>query len=166
MIVPVEVAGTGATAAVKPAASGRGKRVCDVKNAIICDIDGTLADVGDRHPFDFHLVDRDTVKHATAEAVRVFHRAGYAIILLSGREESCRDLTIGWLQRNDIPFDSLHLRRTGDRRKDNVVKREMYNQVVLGKYSVLLVLDDRNQVVDMWRKDLGLACFQVDYGDF
>lgn len=28
------------------------------------------------------------------------------------------------------------------------------------------VIDDRNQVVDMWRKDLGLCCLQVDYGDF
>lgn len=31
---------------------------------------------------------------------------------------------------------------------------------------VKFVLDDRNQVVDMWRKDLGLTCLQVDYGDF
>jgi hypothetical protein len=28
------------------------------------------------------------------------------------------------------------------------------------------VIDDRNQVVDMWRMELGLVCLQVDYGDF
>jgi hypothetical protein len=58
------------------------------------------------------------------------------------------------------------MRRTGDRRKDSVVKRQMYERTVAGKYDVLFVLDDRNQVVDMWRKELNLACFQVDYGDF
>jgi len=42
----------------------------------------------------------------------------------------------------------------------------MYERLVPGTYDVLLVLDDRNQVVDMWRKELGLTCFQVDYGDF
>ena len=58
------------------------------------------------------------------------------------------------------------MRRTGDRRKDSTVKREMYERTVPGTYDVLLVLDDRNQVVDMWRKVLGLPCFQVDYGNF
>jgi hypothetical protein len=137
-----------------------------MKPAIICDIDGTLADMGGRSPYDFENVDQDEVKHATAETVRIFARAGYAIILFSGRNDSSREMTIAWLQRNDIPFDELVMRRTGDRRKDSKVKREMYERTVRGKYDVLLVLDDRNQVVDMWRKELGLPCFQVDYGDF
>jgi len=137
-----------------------------MKPAIICDIDGTLANMGGRSPYDFENVDQDEVKHATAETVRIFARAGYAIILFSGRNDSSREMTIAWLQRNDIPFDELVMRRTGDRRKDSKVKREMYERTVRGKYDVLLVLDDRNQVVDMWRKELGLPCFQVDYGDF
>lgn len=138
----------------------------DVEPAIICDLDGTLADLGDRHPFDFKRVDQDTVKHATAELVRIMHRVGYRIILFSGRNDSARDLTISWLKLNEIPFDELSMRRTGDRRKDSVVKRQMYEQTVAGKYDVLFVLDDRDQVVDMWRKELKLPCFQVDYGDF
>ena len=134
--------------------------------AIICDIDGTLASLGDRSPFDFENVDRDELKHATAETVRVFARAGYAIILFTGRNDSSREMTTAWLMANDVPFDELVMRRTGDYRKDSTVKREMYERTIPGAYTVLLVLDDRNQVVDMWRKDLGLPCFQVDYGDF
>lgn len=137
-----------------------------LKPAIICDIDGTLASLGDRSPFDFAKVDQDELKHATAETVRVFARAGYAIILFSGRNDSSRELTIAWLTANAVPFDELVMRRTGDRRKDSTVKREMYERTVPGTYEVLLVLDDRNQVVDMWRKELGLPCFQVDYGNF
>lgn len=137
-----------------------------VSPAIICDLDGTLADLGNRSPFDFARVDQDTVKHATAELVRIMHRAGYAILLFSGREDSARELTLGWLAANEIPFTSLTMRRTGDRRRDRIVKREMFERVVTGSYAVLFVLDDRNQVVEMWRKELGLPCFQVDYGDF
>jgi len=33
-------------------------------------------------------------------------------------------------------------------------------------YFVEFVVDDRQQVVDMWRRTLGLTCVQVDYGDF
>ena len=46
------------------------------------------------------------------------------------------------------------------------VKIDMYNQFVKDKFDVEFVLDDRNQVVDMWRKELNLKCFQVNYGDF
>lgn len=46
------------------------------------------------------------------------------------------------------------------------MKRELYETFVEGKYNVRLVLDDRNQVVDMWRDELGLTCFQVAPGDF
>lgn len=137
-----------------------------MKPAIICDIDGTLASLGARSPYEFGKVDQDEVKHATAEAVRVFSRAGYAIILFTGRDDSSREMTVAWLETNDVPFDVLVMRRAGDRRKDSKVKREMYERTVPGTYDVLLVLDDRNQVVDMWRKELGLPCFQVDYGDF
>ncbi|WP_457852111.1 phosphatase domain-containing protein [Mycolicibacterium conceptionense] len=33
------------------------------------------------------------------------------------------------------------------------------------RYTVAGIFDDRNRVVDMWRR-LGLACFQVAEGDF
>ncbi len=133
--------------------------------AIICDIDGTLADMGKRKPYDFDKVDQDQVKHATAEAVRVFHNAGYRIILFSGREDASKIKTISWLKQNDIPFDELHMRKSRDTRKDAIIKKELYETHVLNKYEVLLVLDDRDQVVKMWR-ELGLTCFQVAYGDF
>ena len=138
----------------------------ELKRAIICDIDGTLANLGDRSPYDFANVDRDELKHATAETVRVFARAGFAILLFSGRNDSAREMTIAWLAANDVPFDELVMRRTGDRRKDSTVKREMYERTAPGAYEVLLVLDDRDQVVEMWREELGLPCFQVDYGNF
>ena len=61
-------------------------------------------------------------------------------------------------------YKKLVMRKTGDYRKDSIVKREMFEEHIEGKYNVLFVLDDRNQVVDMWRKELGLTCLQCNYG--
>lgn len=134
--------------------------------AIICDIDGTLADMGKRKPFDFENVDRDEVKHAAAETVRIFHHAGFRIILFSGREDISKQKTIAWLAKNTIPYHELYMRKAHDYRKDTIIKRELYEQHVKDTYDVLLVLDDRDQVVKMWREELNLPCFQVDYGNF
>ena len=48
----------------------------------------------------------------------------------------------------------------------NVVKRGIFCKEINGKYEISFVLDDRNHVVDMWRKGLGLTCLQVNYDDF
>ena len=58
------------------------------------------------------------------------------------------------------------MRPQNDNRKDALIKRELFEQHILGQYYVELVVDDRQQVVDMWRRTLGLTCVQVDYGDF
>jgi len=47
-----------------------------------------------------------------------------------------------------------------------LLKKELYDAHVKDKYDVLFVLDDRDQVVNMWRNELGLACFQVANGNF
>jgi hypothetical protein len=45
------------------------------------------------------------------------------------------------------------------------VKEEIYRQEILGRYNVWMVLDDRDQVVEMWR-NLGLRVLQVAPGAF
>lgn len=143
-----------------PAADGPRER------AVICDLDGTLTDLGRRHPFEYDKVDQDGVKHAVAELVRILHAAGVKILLVSGREDTARRKTIAWLEVNNIPYDELAMRKAGDYRKDTVVKREIYKHRLRDRYDVLFVLDDRDQVVEMWRKKLNLPCFQVEYGNF
>lgn len=131
---------------------------------IICDIDGTLATMGSRSPFDWHKVGVDTLKPVIAN---VFMEAkADKKIIFSGRDGSCRQETMEWLFNNGVVYDYLFMREAGDMRKDSIVKREIYDREILGKYNVLFVLDDRDQVVDMWRRDLGLTCLQVAYGNF
>ena len=57
------------------------------------------------------------------------------------------------------------MRPENDNRQDSIVKREIFEQYIKGVYDIEFVLDDRNQVVEMWRS-LGLKCLQVQEGDF
>lgn len=70
-----------------------------------------------------------------------------------------------WLRGNDITYGMLLMRPEGDIRKDSIVKREIFENYIRDYYNIQFVLDDRNQVVEMWRS-LGLKCLQVAEGDF
>ena len=134
--------------------------------AIICDIDGTLAMIKDRSPFDASKCEQDLLNEPVAEIVKTYAALGNQIVLLSGRQDEHRYQTEAWLAKYKIPYDLLLMRATGDRRKDAVIKREIVERQLLGEYFIRFVLDDRDQVVEMWRNELGLACLQVNYGDF
>lgn len=139
----------------------------ELPTAILCDIDGTLAKMGTRSPFDWKKVGQDTLNRPVAHVLDKFARDGdVSIVMMSGRDSVCRQETRDWLKRHHIKYTALHMRAEGDNRKDNIVKRELYEQHIAGKYNVLFVLDDRNQVVDMWRNELGLTVLQVAEGDF
>jgi predicted kinase len=133
--------------------------------ALIVDIDGTLAHMNGRSPYDWARVGEDELDHDVADFVGVYGQVK-KVIVMSGRDGSCRSETERWLDFHGIPFDGLYMRPEGDQRKDSVVKRELFEQHILGKYYPALVLDDRNQVVDMWRNELGLKVWQVADGNF
>lgn len=133
--------------------------------AIMVDIDGTIAEMGDRSPYDWKSVGKDEPKKNVLKVVQWAAEAGHQIILLSGRDSVCRPETIKWLDCHGIWWDKLIMRPEGDMRKDSIVKRELFDEHVREQYDVLFVLDDRNQVVEMWRS-LGLTCLQVAPGDF
>ncbi len=134
-------------------------------DVILSDIDGTLAHMnGKRGPFDWDKVDRDDEDIIITDRLRKHKQAGEKIIIVTGRDESCRQLTIDWLNFYNVPFDELYMRPANDFRKDSIIKSEIYN-IIKEKHNVLFVYDDRNQVVNMWRK-LGVKCFQVEDGNF
>lgn len=135
--------------------------------AVIVDIDGTLAlRTSDRSPFEWSRVGEDEPNPPVIELVNLIYNAGtHTVILMSGRDEVCRWQTEMWLQAQGVSYHELFMRPEKDNRKDSILKEELYRTHVLGKYEVAFVVDDRNQVVEMWR-DLGFSCFQVADGDF
>lgn len=134
----------------------------DLPFCIICDLDGTLALINGRSPYD-HEVETDIVNYSVLHVLRKFNTM--PIVIFSGREDKALKSSKKWLNNHMVPYTNIVFRKTGDTRKDSTVKQEMFEQHIHGKYRVLFVLDDRNQVVDMWR-NLGIDCFQVYYGDF
>ncbi|WP_040828917.1 phosphatase domain-containing protein [Nocardia jiangxiensis] len=138
----------------------------DLPPAYVFDIDGTLATMADRDPYDYSRVGEDAVHRPVVQTALALRNAGYRIVVLSGREDVCYNTTLDWLRRQcGITPDLLAMRAEGDYRKDAVVKNEMFEQAVSPRYSVQGVFDDRNSVVEMWRAK-GLMCAQVAEGDF
>lgn len=138
----------------------------DAPQVVLVDIDGTVALIGARSPYEMNRVSEDRPNQAVIAAVRAMHAAGYGVVYCSGRDESCRDPTEAWLDQHvGVPYLALYMRPVGDSRKDWVVKREIFEREIRERYHVIGVFDDRMQVVRMWR-ELGLTVFQVAEGDF
>lgn len=141
--------------------------------AVVCDLDGTLALFQHhRSPYDATTCDKDAVNEPVARLVEDAAARGDQVIFCSGREDKFRLPTEQFLRQvwsrpgfaGAKPYVLL-MRKTNDRRKDAEVKKEIYMQSIYPQYQIRYVLDDRNQVVDMWRS-LGLSCLQVAPGDF
>lgn len=136
--------------------------------AFIVDIDGTVAHKTGRGIHDYHRVGEDAPDE---KVIRLVHQLmllddGYAeIIFLSGRPDSCEEDTRAWLDRH-VGYDyKLFMRKHGDYRQDFIVKRELFDAHIRDTYDVIAVLDDREQVVGLWRH-MGLLCLDVAGGKF
>ena len=137
--------------------------------AIIVDIDGTLAHMNDkRKPFDYDKVHLDEADAGVSHLVDAINYLGYATtFIFSGRDDVCELETKAWLERHAIEYEALYMRRTnhvdekGNKVPDTVVKAEMLEKYIVGKYNVLFVVDDRPVVCRMWRDVYGLRVMQV-----
>jgi len=129
-------------------------------SAIICDLDGTLCLLNGRNPYDASTCENDELNTVVASLIK-----GKNIILVSGREDKYIEQTKLFLTKHNIEYSNLLMRKSGDFRKDSIVKREIFDNEIRGKFNIECVFDDRNQVVQTWRS-MGLTCLQVAEGDF
>jgi tRNA uridine 5-carbamoylmethylation protein Kti12 len=131
--------------------------------AIVCDIDGTLALFEGENPYDRDF-SQDRLNEPVANILRQYKNTT-KIIIVSGRKEKYIDQTEKWLLKNNIEYDFLYLPRgDADNRKDFILKKELYDACIKGKYNVLLVIDDRKQVKKMWVAN-GLFVLDVNQTD-
>ena len=145
---------------------------------VIFDLDGTLALIDKRRDlatkdngkmdwakfFNPDNIDLDTPNQPVIDMANMLYSQDYIIYIFSGRSDKTEDATIAWLDKHNVSYDLLQMRPQGLLYKpDNDLKQDWLN--VIKKDRVAMVFDDRNQVVDMWRKN-GLTTFQVADGDF
>jgi len=133
---------------------------------IMCDIDGTVAKMNGRSPYDLTKVSTDVPHVPVVELVKTLKEKNQ-IVFLSGRDGSCFAETHAWIKEHvmDNTEFKLFMRPAGNSEKDNIIKQRLYEEYIKQTYNVKFVLDDRDRVVDMWRA-IGLTCFQVEDGDF
>jgi hypothetical protein len=145
-----------------------------MKDVVICDLDGTLALIEHRRHFlqgkkdwrkFFAACADDPPNLPVIEVMRGLYMHGKEIWVVSGRSSEVRQETVEWLKRHDVPYHHLVMRRAGDFSPDDVLKRHWLLNGVLPKERVMIVFDDRDKVVLMWRRE-GLTCAQVAPGDF
>lgn len=146
-----------------------------MKDRIIVDIDGTLADATHRkHLVDgsqkkdwakfYDMCDQDEPHYDIIEIVGELGR-NKEVYLVTGRVERVREKTEEWLDEFDVPYDYLLMRPDGDYTPDHVLKIQMATKAGLSPDNVSVVLDDRTSVVNAWR-EAGYRCLQVAPGDF
>lgn len=136
------------------------------KQAIIVDLDSTLALLGDRSPYNYGEVMYDKLNQVIYRLVMKYKRDGYHILIVTGRPITCAKDTQKWLEINHVPCDMLVMRPEGDKQPDYSLKYRAYNQYIKGRYDVELVLEDRNRVAEMWRRTANLVCLQVTDGNY
>jgi hypothetical protein len=99
------------------------------------------------------------VRNHVATVVRLLASDGYKVVFVSGREDigKCRAETIRCIADKLVGISDyeLHMRKAGDHRKDYIVKKELYESPIYGKYDVFAIVDDREQVVDLCWSALG-----------
>lgn len=148
---------------------------------VIFDLDGTLALIDKRRAvsakpngkihwgkfFDPANISLDEPNVPVIAAAKAHGAMGCKIVIFSGRSADTKEATIDWLNQHNVPFDDIHMRPSNDYRKDDILKAEMFENVIGldNKDQVLCIYDDRDQVVNKWR-EMGLTCFQVAPGNF
>ena len=137
-----------------------------LKDAVIFDIDGTLALMNGRSPFDWQRVGEDLPNEPVVRICKEYINSDVSVFIVSGRDGECREQTENWLRTYGLDgYDALYMRPAANQEKDSIIKERIYRENFEGQYNILAVFDDRNQTVEKWR-ELGLLCLQVAPGNF
>lgn len=134
-------------------------------DAVIFDVDGTLADVSPylhyirnvnndpnfKKDFDkFHAESINALPNY--EVVEMLNHAFFDqkhVIIVTSRRETWRGVTSYWLAKNDIGHHALYMRKDGDFRPDYEVKSEILGRIKK-HWNVTHAVDDNPAVLRLW----------------
>lgn len=146
-----------------------------IQQRVLVDLDGTLAltdhrkhyvqGIGkkDWRAFFAACVD-DSPNTPVIQVVRMLS-ISYPVTIVSGRSAEVMEQSINWLHQYGIPYTDIIMRPEGDFTPDHELKARWCEEMDWNAETVLCVLDDRDAVVEMWRKR-GMSCLQVAEGKF
>lgn len=143
--------------------------------AVICDLDGTLCNVDHRLHFvrtegkkdwkSFFMSLSEDTPNEWCEALIHQMSEKHAIVFASGRPDDHQKATAEWLKQHGFSTTNLYMRCRGDHRQDYIAKEIILDFEILTRFKPLFFIDDRKQVVDLWRKR-GFTCLACANGEF
>jgi hypothetical protein len=129
--------------------------------AVVCDVDGTVCDVRNirylvdgslktRSFGDFHARSLECPANLAVKRILELSRdLGYAVLMVTGRQERYAFLTVLWMHENNIRYDELCMRQDSDGRPDRRVKTDML-QSLSRRYTISLAIDDNPSTIPVW----------------
>ena len=146
--------------------------ISDRPDAVVFDMDGTLADVSSiRHYVsgenrDFHRFHEESVNvPANEDVVDMARKAsdeGKKVIVVTARRAKYRPHTAMWLAQHQVPSDAMYMRSSTDSRPDREVKEDIYRRMSRS-FNVVHAVDDNPSILDLWQQH-GISTTAVDSG--
>lgn len=140
------------------------------KNAIICDMDGTLVDVSSIRHYVIQALNPDgsyTKKNfddfhkaslfcpaiwTTVDQVQDFWYWKYDVLIVTARGEQYQKTTKDWLYKYAIPYTKLFMRPEGDYRPDYEVKKDILAEIQK-QWNVTHAIDDNPAILKLWAEN-------------
>lgn len=134
----------------------------------IFDIDNTLANVHHRwHHLHkdkkdwksfFEEQHKDEPYQAVFDVLASLAKDGHKIIVVTGRDERFRDVSLEWINRHvhyDFPSEDLYMRPAGNREDDHKLKVNIINNWLARHpiYTVGGIFEDRHRIIDAFREE-------------
>lgn len=133
----------------------------------IFDIDGVLSDHSSRIKLaraklwnEYHAYCQEDAPHARMIQLAKLIHIACGIIICTARPEMYKLETETWLNKHGISYLWLYMRKEGDIRKSDEVKKEMLARIK-EEFMVWFAVDDQDHVVKMYREE-GVMCLQIE----
>ena len=134
---------------------------------LICDMDGTLALLNGRDPYNASKCLDDELNKIVYTTVKLFCETSFPdaivtnLIIVTGREERYKPETELWLNRHNIYPTAIHMRPTGNHSLTGyLLKGLILVNAILPEFDPILALEDDPRAAEMYRKN-GIPCFLV-----
>lgn len=146
---------------------------------VVFDLDGTIAKCehrlhyiyGEKRDWSgfYQACKDDAPNWPVIQTLNALSAAGHRCVIISGRSDEVRTETLAWLAQYDVHVVGLYMRPDKDYTPDDKLKerimQDAQEEMGFKQEDVLCIYDDRQKVVDMWRRN-GYTCFQVAAGDY